>query len=567
MNQEMNNPYKKTRRKNRGFISSYSGHDAFNARRVSFEGDDETGSMKRQRSLSSNSSADAQCTMNNEDIVTPGKVSSMHQKVTSNDVCNHCEGVDICLLFSQEESENPGDQETSTCDNVGANDDNDWEYEGKKSSQDPLKDNYMVQSPMPECSEKTPSCVGRTRATIHTATSKRKSTPTPTKGTPAVLAARKKKRQKSTGSDNQRKVHEFLKPVAKPAQDVVLEREDDDSIEDDTTNRPSRGNVMVPCYTQTLTQVVRDQDRKIHDAASSSNCSILPRDDNHDDQDDEVFEDGGLDSRVQELSQEWDTERIPAIEVMETTRRHLDNITSHVYHPPIYDNYGSRKYYLGERWFSSECRNTIFTIVGFRLTGYTLECALCIKSRRMSKTFLKTEGENSEFNMLWIKEDTKKADPIPLKTLTHIVPESEVEKPYVWKENRNNSKGACGWGFAYYHDCSSTAKTVSQKPTVLELFSGVGGMTLGFDEAGFDVRWMVENNSETALALKVNHSERDDSLEILATCLANIYLHTILIGGRQTSPTEEKQRCMLRMSESSWTGYQKKRWITQRVVR
>jgi DNA (cytosine-5)-methyltransferase 1 len=42
------------------------------------------------------------------------------------------------------------------------------------------------------------------------------------------------------------------------------------------------------------------------------------------------------------------------------------------------------------------------------------------------------------------------------------------------------------------------------KPTVLELFAGVGGMSLGLEKAGFDVKWVVDSDELAAATLTAN---------------------------------------------------------------
>lgn len=44
------------------------------------------------------------------------------------------------------------------------------------------------------------------------------------------------------------------------------------------------------------------------------------------------------------------------------------------------------------------------------------------------------------------------------------------------------------------------------KPNTLDLFAGAGGMTLGFQRAGFAVKWAVENNALAAATLRANAS-------------------------------------------------------------
>ena len=43
------------------------------------------------------------------------------------------------------------------------------------------------------------------------------------------------------------------------------------------------------------------------------------------------------------------------------------------------------------------------------------------------------------------------------------------------------------------------------KPTVIDLFAGVGGLSLGFEQAGFDIVLANEYDEEIAAAYKKNH--------------------------------------------------------------
>jgi DNA (cytosine-5)-methyltransferase 1 len=44
----------------------------------------------------------------------------------------------------------------------------------------------------------------------------------------------------------------------------------------------------------------------------------------------------------------------------------------------------------------------------------------------------------------------------------------------------------------------------NQKPTVVSVFSGAGGMDYGFEAAGFDTRVAVENNPDACATLRTN---------------------------------------------------------------
>ena len=48
------------------------------------------------------------------------------------------------------------------------------------------------------------------------------------------------------------------------------------------------------------------------------------------------------------------------------------------------------------------------------------------------------------------------------------------------------------------------SKKINKKPTVLSLFSGAGGMDLGFIKAGFDIVWSNDFDPDSVKTYKKN---------------------------------------------------------------
>ena len=74
-------------------------------------------------------------------------------------------------------------------------------------------------------------------------------------------------------------------------------------------------------------------------------------------------------------------------------------------------------------------------------------------------------------------------------------------------------------------------KVNKEKPKVLELFAGGGGMSLGLKQAGFDVRWMVDHDASSVATLKTNFRDSHVFLECV-----RIFLRKIKEGGHPTYP-------------------------------
>eukprot|EP00980_Cylindrotheca_fusiformis_P008972 scaffold1912_cov135-Cylindrotheca_fusiformis.AAC.19 len=138
------------------------------------------------------------------------------------------------------------------------------------------------------------------------------------------------------------------------------------------------------------------------------------------------------------------------------------------------------------------------------------EIALCEKFIHSSDTFLR---------------DTTAYVPhfFPGGELVRI-PFSKLKKRYRKKFTKAEWHYAPGdnpkYDFAFFKRAKERrvppSKPGKGKPTVLELFAGTGGMTLGFKNAGFDIKWAVEKNESAASTLKVNfdaHSVRPECVK------------------------------------------------------
>jgi DNA (cytosine-5)-methyltransferase 1 len=88
-----------------------------------------------------------------------------------------------------------------------------------------------------------------------------------------------------------------------------------------------------------------------------------------------------------------------------------------------------------------------------------------------------------------------------------------------WVYNHNPEKALSS--FCFYQNKGQLPATIAgkTKPTVLELFAGAGGMSIGFQNAGMQTRWVVEANESAAATLRINHKGGD--------CLPEIYTEDV----------------------------------------
>lgn len=74
--------------------------------------------------------------------------------------------------------------------------------------------------------------------------------------------------------------------------------------------------------------------------------------------------------------------------------------------------------------------------------------------------------------------------------------------PLMYEQDNEQQRSFC-----YYNEEGKIQNRFPQcKPIALDLFAGVGGMSIGLKNAGFDVKFSVENNHLTAATLQANLS-------------------------------------------------------------
>jgi len=72
---------------------------------------------------------------------------------------------------------------------------------------------------------------------------------------------------------------------------------------------------------------------------------------------------------------------------------------------------------------------------------------------------------------------------------------------------------------------------MSRKPTVVSLFSGVGGLDLGFEQAGYELIWANENDLDAAKSHELNFGLPVDTRDIREITDAEFPVSDVLIGG------------------------------------
>lgn len=227
-------------------------------------------------------------------------------------------------------------------------------------------------------------------------------------------------------------------------------------------------------------------------------------------EDEEEDVDAHLHSLCVDLSQEWKCE-----DEIKPETESGDNISdiqaspeSHHYHLTNgkLDSVGDRTYTKGDFWHKGRCKddpNVLYEILGFKLKGSLAKKAICKVWRKMSQTIL---GHGPDLQNRWVQVGTR-YEHIALKHLKAFKALDNSRKTnFIWIQNVDPKiMVSPRLGFSFTHRLNNPIKKIIQgRPQVLELFGGCGGMSQGFERAGFDVKWIVEVDTSASLALKVS---------------------------------------------------------------
>jgi hypothetical protein len=155
---------------------------------------------------------------------------------------------------------------------------------------------------------------------------------------------------------------------------------------------------------------------------------------------------------------------------------------------------GRRVYRVGQSFVSSENNKgrVIYTITTLIPRPRK---AVCQRLVLFDDTFVCPK----EFEGTYVKltEDVT----VDLTSLKLPYKRSIRKLPLMYEQDNDQQRSFC-----YYNEEGKIQNHFPQcKPTALDLFAGVGGMSMGLKNAGFDVKFAVENNHLTAATLQANN--------------------------------------------------------------
>lgn len=150
-----------------------------------------------------------------------------------------------------------------------------------------------------------------------------------------------------------------------------------------------------------------------------------------------------------------------------------------------------RVYRVGQSFISENNKNIIQTITTIIPRPRK---AICQQFILFDHTFVCPKG--CEGTYVQLTEDAT----IDLSSLKVPYKHTIRKLPLMYEQDNEQQRSFC-----YYNEEGKIHNRFPQcKPIALDLFAGVGGMSIGLKNAGFDVKFSVENNHITAATLQAN---------------------------------------------------------------
>jgi hypothetical protein len=159
-----------------------------------------------------------------------------------------------------------------------------------------------------------------------------------------------------------------------------------------------------------------------------------------------------------------------------------------------------RVYRVGQSFVSSENNKgrVIYTIATLIPRPRK---AVCQRFVLFDDTFVCPKGFEGTYVQL--AEDVT----VDLTSLKLPYKRSILKLPLRYEQDNDQQRSFC-----YYNEEGKIQNHFPQcKPAALDLFAGVGGMSMGLKNAGFDVKFAVENNHLTAATLQANNYSSSSS--------------------------------------------------------
>lgn len=246
-----------------------------------------------------------------------------------------------------------------------------------------------------------------------------------------------------------------------------------------------------------------------------------------DDNSDEEEEDDGTTTHFN-FTQE---EEIPALEPPPPLERRRDSFHKDTAYQVSIDYMGTQRIFkLGESFTSDKlagrlCKEKDNVVVqGTTEAVYTIQQFTPSSLRKKAKCRVRIpvyetipeESEKKRIQQLYPNEYVTlfKPETIELRHLLYLVPENHpalvAPDPLVWSVTGLEAPMTrlnVTFEEPKYRRKSFHMLADYERPTALDLFAGAGGMSTGFTNAGFDVRWLVEKDPQAAATLKLNHRQ------------------------------------------------------------